>query len=155
MRITLANRLKNFFKTVEGIYGEDMAYAMAMEERDIKDSLNKYSNYRFMGYDTTEIYKELIRNELLCNPNENTFVPITRALVKEGKYEECFELCEFNIKYKVALVKAFIRHSNVDYKKQYKNCTDREAKKGFKELYYYEPTELIETRAKIKARRGQ
>ena len=118
MRITLANRLKNFFKTVEGIYGEDMAYAMAMEERDIKDSLNKYSNYRFMGYDTTEIYKELIRNELLCNPKENTFVPMTRALVNEGRINDCFELCEFNLKYKVALVKAFIRHSNVDYKTQ-------------------------------------
>ena len=68
---------------------------------------------------------------------------------------DCFELCEFNLKYKVALVKAFIRHSNVDYKTQYKNCTDRKAKKGFKDLYYYEPVELMETRAKIKARRGQ
>ena len=155
MRLTLANKLKIFFKTVEGIYGEDMAYAMAMEEKDIKDSLNKYSKNRFAKFDTTEIYKELVRNELLCDSKENAYVPITRTLVNEGRINDCFELCEFNLKYKVALVKAFIRHSYDDYKNQYKKCTDRKAKKGFKELYYYEPVELMEKREKIKAKRGQ
>ena len=154
MRITLANRLKNFFKTVEGIYGEDMAYAMAMDQKDIKESLNMYSNYRFMGYDTTEIYRELIRNELLCDPKENVFVASTRKLIEEGRRNDCFELLEFNIKYKVALVKAFIRHSNEDYKTQYKNCTDRSAKRSFKELQKYEATELKEKREYLKAKRG-
>ena len=155
MRITLANRLKNFFKAVNGIYGEDMSYAMAMEERDIKDSLNKYSKNRFAKFDTTEIYKELIRNELLCKPEENVFVPITVKLVSEGDYNSCFELCEFNLKYKVALVKAFIKHCDDNYKKQYKNCEDRIAKRGFRELYYYKPVELMAKREKIKAKRGQ
>jgi hypothetical protein len=108
MENNLRTKLRTFYKCISSVYGEHIAQAMSIEKQDIKESLDYYSSYRFQEFTTEDIYKELIKNELLSN---NSMTPITRKLVEENNIGEIFGLLDSNEKYKSTLVRAYINNS--------------------------------------------
>ena len=123
MEEILSKKLKTFFSTIKDIYGDDMAFAMAIEKDDIIESLNMYSNFRFNGYSTGDIYKELIKNELVSN---NIMLPITKSFIEDGKVNEIFTFIDANENYKATLIRSYINnaHKPNDYERV-KEYTDK------------------------------
>ena len=115
MESLLSKKLKTFFSTAKEIYGEDMAFAMAIDKDDILESLNLYSNYRFDGYSTGDIYKELIKNELVSS---NVMLPIIKSFIENNEVNEIFTFIDSNENYKATLIRSYINnsHKQNDYK---------------------------------------
>ena len=123
MESMLSKKLKNFFTVAKETYGDDMAFAMAIDKDDILESLNLYSSYRFNGYSTEDIYKELIKNELISN---NVMLPITKSFIDNDEINEIFTFIDSNENYKATLIRSFINnaHKKNDYSKV-KDYTDK------------------------------
>jgi hypothetical protein len=124
MENDITKDLKDFFNNSIQRYGEEVTYAIATWKPSIKESINYYSNNKFDKYDDKEIYKELIRNMILCNESDNMFVNFTKKMVAANDIESLYNSIQFHEQYKDAIVKAYIKYAHVPYEKRIERSTD-------------------------------
>ena len=122
----ITTELKDFFKTAINRYGEEMAYAMTTWDKGVLESINYYSKNRFEQYDKIDLYKELARNEVLCDDSKNNFVRLTKNLAAKGDMSTFCEMVDLKKPYKEALIKAYIKYAHVSIEYRIQNCQDEE-----------------------------
>ena len=147
----LYEKLKEFYQKIDNRYGEDMAVAISIEG-DMVDSLNKYSGNMFEGYNTYDIYKELLKNHTLMN-NTGTMVEFTKKLIQDRKVDDLYRAIDLKAPYKADLIRSFIRSSHLSYGKQLSLSMDENARFYFRMIDRYEPN--IENRPKIYSKKNQ
>ena len=124
METELTIALKKFFKGIVNTYGEDMAYAIATWNENIKDAVNCYSSNKFIQYDINDFYIELLKNEVLCNENENMMVDVTKKLLSTDDNNSIFDSLKYNSTYRRMLIKSFIDNSNISFEEKLSKCND-------------------------------
>ena len=139
METELSIELKMFFVKLINVYGEDVAYAMAMSKPEIIDSLNCYSNFKFDKYDSLDIYKELLKTVTLCNNTDNIYADTTRNSIRKFKVSELYRQIDSDPKFRSALVKTFINKSHYSYEYILTKCEDDDAKRCFNMIDNYTP----------------
>lgn len=123
---TLAVDLKKFFTHVIDVYGDDVAYAMATWKKSITEAINYFSKNKFEKKTDVDIYKELIRNEVLCEDNENDLVPLVKNMVAGNDIGAICDCIEFSDGFKETLIKAYMRHAHIPYESMIKKCEDQD-----------------------------
>ena len=123
---TLSKELKGFFTHVIDVYGDDVAFAMATWKKSMIESINYFSKHAFEKYTNVDLYIELIRNEVLCEENENDLVKTVKNMVHTGDLDTIFECIEFNARFKETLIKSYMNHAHIPYERMLKRCTDKD-----------------------------
>ncbi len=124
METELTIQLKQFFNKIVNTYGDEMAYAIATWNEDIKDSITCYSREKFDKYEPLDFYKELIKNEVMCNDDENLMVDATKKLLNLDNVNCVIDCIKYNYTYRHTIIKSFIDNSNIPFEKKLSKCNE-------------------------------
>ncbi|MBR1385196.1 MAG: hypothetical protein IJ568_00030 [Bacilli bacterium] len=133
----LSQKLRIFFKRVENMYGDEIAFATTVEENDIAASLNKNSNNEFKKYNSTQVLKELLKNEVLCNDQENIMVKITKELIMKDSIEEIERIFDSVDSFKSILIHSYIDNARISYEEKFAKTTDTNTNDYLKKIASY------------------
>ena len=139
----LSQKLKIYFKRIENMYGDEIAFATTIEDSDIATSLNKNSNDEFRKFNSTQILKELLKNEVLCNDQENIMVKITKQLVMEESVEEIQKIFDSVDSFKSILIHSYINNSRTTYEEKLERAKDTNTKSYLRKIDSYKNDNTI------------
>ena len=147
----ITKELSEFYNHIIDRYGEDIAYAMTTWKPTIKESINYYSKNKFEKYTDKEIYKEFIRNIILCDDNDNMMVTFTKKMIGANDIDSLYNCIEHHEIYKDQIVKSYIKNVHIPFEKKLERCTDENKVLFLNKINNYD--EYIEKYNKMKRKK--
>lgn len=146
--------LRNYFKYMEAVYGQDVAVATAIEKDNIKDSLSQYSN-NFEDYQDSDLYVSMFK-VVITSKEVNDSLEYARRKIESGEIDDIIMDMESSFYFRKDIVENVLANARKTPKELYSSSrknksdinsyTNRNIEEGFKCLIEFSKQKREEAR---------
>lgn len=130
-------KLKDYFKNMINVFGEEYAFATLSGKGSIKDKLQYFSSC-FDDYSDVDILCALIKSSIISNEIKKSNL-IVKRFISEGCLSELIYCADTNISLRRALIKTFMRQCYSTNKETYeKKKIEGNSLGDLLSLFYFE-----------------
>lgn len=110
--------LKDYFKYMVNVYGENVATETTIVAPNARDSLLEFSE-RFSSYTDADIYTLLLRYTALAKDDDNEYIKYAKKRISEGKIDDLILDMQSNKHLTKAITENFVNNLDIDVKDLY------------------------------------